>query len=260
MNRTIMTKQTLVFRFLLIVCIGSLLASCGQSNNVVSHRLIQKRKHNKGWFIKWGGGSGSNDQANKGETKDEESFEAEIRDSKRKDNSKTKDYKIKEERLPKTDESAFFEEEKIDSKGSSEELAMNSESMDLKGRKNLKVESESDESMSFAKIQFPGNPFLPQFRPYDSMFHPLMVIILSGLLAVLLVLWLVFLPEVIPALIMLAICGLLAGFALFNYVRVVAGTISYGVGSDLELAALIIGGVLGIGGIAYLIYAIFNLL
>jgi len=235
-----MSKQTLLLRFLLIVFGGSLLGSCGHSNNVVSHRLIQKRKHNKGWFIKWGESDNSKDAAKEDDVKKGKVAEVKTKPPITKEITvvNTTDRSVDSKDISGSNEESIRSESKVRASHFNRKRESN-----IKSRTDDNDNFELDEAMSYGRMQFPGNPFMPQFRPYDYLLHPIFVlasfvVLVALVLMIFLVVW-----EDLALLLFVILTLTFALLFLGSFIRLLIGLHNYGISSGLELAALIVGGI-----------------
>lgn len=245
-----MTKQTLFLRLLLIVFIGSILGSCGHSNNVVSSGLIQKRKHNKGWFVKSGGGRADASVSNESDRTKERDWDAII--------SKGNKERIAEVQDAQGDQDSSVSDDQAESVEDDENQEIDDDIAE--NAVEQQIDSQESETKTPKAIEIPGYPVMPQIRPYDEVLDPILVLGTSTILVVLLLLLFLVALEETAFIIITILAFSFAIYFLISFVRLVAGVVNYGTNTQLELFALIVGGVLGLGAIAVGVYALFNLI
>ncbi|MDB3906499.1 hypothetical protein N9355_03415 [Crocinitomicaceae bacterium] len=235
-----MTKQTLLVRSLLLVFIGLMLGACAQSNNVVSNRMVQKRKYNKGWFVKWGEDSRNrSDERNKtaGDAKKHD-WEAIIAKSNGAKNESGQ--KAPEEQLTSVTHSDRIEDNTQEVHSSSDKKAIVSESsFDEQQLKSMESSQDQSQIQEFPILSV--FPMMPSFRPYDGLLDPIFILGSFAILLILIVVIALFSLEVEVLFIFAILAFTFAGIFIASFVRLLIGLGNYGISSDLEVAALIVG-------------------
>lgn len=251
MERIFFTKQSLLTKGLTLAIIAILVSSCGQSNNVVSNRLIQKRKHNKGWFVKWNGIDSDKQKLDK-----------------QSQNRRTRDW----DALIVTETVQKVQEKKM-AVPSDSVVNLNSSESDQRTEERLETEREAQMANSTKKEpyvkeqivslgkknikEFPVFSTFPGFRAYDDVLDPILVIASFGIVVTLILLMVfVSLEEVVLFTMVIFAMSLIVLF-IASFIRLLIGLSNYGINSPLEIAALIVGGIGFIAILTTILVAIF---